>query len=121
MRLYREAYVKVLKKNFMLLIIAIALVVLTFGFWFGIPIIANGNTLSKINTPIYIQVICMSISVGIFLSLFFIPFHLEVAKKVGEMKTKSTIIVFSRLHLGFVLFSATVSCVIVSLVLCTSR
>jgi len=105
----------------MLVIIAIALVVLTFGFWFGIPFIAIGNILSKINTPIFIQVICMSISVGIFFSLFFIPFHLEVAKKVGELKTKSTIIVFSRLHLVFVLFSAIVSCVIVSLVYWISR
>ena len=114
---YNKAFRLIIKKNFMLLIISIALLVVTMGFWIGIPVIAIGNILSKLNIPVFIHIICISISVGLFFSLYFIPFHLKVAHLVGEMKNESTIKAFSRLQLVFVLLSATAFYVIINVVL----
>ena len=121
MSLYSKAYAVVLRENFMLLIIAIALLFFTFAFWIGIPIYVIGNILSELNAPIFIQGVCISISVGLFFSLFFIPTNLKVAKIVGEMKQESTTQAFSRLHLAFVLLSTIVFYLIISLILWTQE
>jgi len=114
---YNKAFRIIIKKNFMLLIISIALLVVTMGFWLGIPVFAIGNILSKLNIPGFIHIVCISILVGFFFSLYFIPFHLKVAHLVGEMKNESTIKAFSRLQLVFVLLSATAFYVIINIVL----
>jgi len=119
MSLYSKAYAFVLRENFMLLIIAIALLFFTFAFWIGIPVFVFGNILSELDTPIFIQGVCISIAVGLLFSIFFIPINLKVAKIVGEMKQESTTQAFSRLHLAFALLSAIVFYLILSLVLLT--
>ena len=119
MSLYSKAYAVVLRRNFMLLIIAIALLFFTFAFWIGIPIYVFGNMLSEFNAPILIRGVCISIAVGLFFSIFFIPINLKVAKMVGEMKQESTTQAFSRLHFAFVLLSAIVFYLILSLILWT--
>ena len=103
----------------MLLIIAIALLFFTFAFWIGIPVFVFGNILSELNTPIFIQGVCISIAVGLLFSIFFIPINLKVAKMVGEMKQVSSTQAFSRLHLTFALLSAIFFYLILSLVLWT--
>ena len=119
MSLYIKAYAFVLKKNFMLLVIAIALLFFTFAFWIGIPIFVLGNILSQLNIPIFIHGVCISIAVGLFFSIFFIPINLKVEKMVGEMKQESTTQSFSRLHIVFALLSAIVFYLILSLILLT--
>ena len=117
MSLYSKAYVYVLRKNVMLLIIGIALAFFTFAFWIGVPIFVFGNMLIELNTPIFFYGLCISISVGLFFSVFFIPINLKVAKVVGKMKQQSTIQSFILLHLVFVLICALVFYFIVSLIL----
>ncbi|CAM3138217.1 hypothetical protein FITA111629_05860 [Filibacter tadaridae] len=117
MRLYREAYIFVLKKNYMLLTIATALLILTFGFWIGIPLFVVGNIFAELNASILIQGVCVFISAGLLFSLFFIPLNLKVAKRVGEMKQQSTLQTFIRLHLAFILLSAVVLCLLFLLIL----
>ena len=119
MSLYSKGYAFVLRKNFMLLVIAIALLFFTFAFWIGIPVFVLGNILSELNTPIFIHGVCISIAVGLFFSIFFIPINLKVAKMVGEMKQESTTQAFSRLHLAFILLGAIVFYLISSLILWT--
>ena len=106
MRLYRESYAFVLKKNFMLLIIAVALLFFTFAFWVGIPIFVVGDLLFKINMPVFIYAVFISISIGLLFSLFFIPINFKVAKMVAKMKERSTLQTFIRLQSVFVLVSA---------------
>ena len=117
MGIYRESYAFVLKKNFMLLIIAAALLVLTFGYWIGIPIFVVGNMLSKINIPLFINSVCILISAGLMFSLFFIPINLKVAKVVGEMQEQSTLQTFIRLQLVFILVSAILLSLILGLII----
>lgn len=119
MSLYSKAYAFVLKKNFMLLIIAITLLVLTFGYWIGIPYFVVGNMLSELNAPVLIQGICISMSAGLFFSLFFIPINFKVAKMVGEKKQQSTSQSFTRLQVAFVLVCAIIFYIIFSLIFWT--
>lgn len=116
MTLYRKAYAIVLRKDFMLIMIALVLMFVTFAFWIGIPIILVGNFISNLKVSIFIQIFCISLSVGLSFSLFFIPIHLKVARVVGEMKTESTLKVFSRLHFVFVLLSTTIFYVMIILI-----
>ena len=101
----------------MLLIIAAALLVLTFGYWIGIPIFVVGNMLSKINIPLFINSVCILISAGLMFSLFFIPINLKVAKVVGEMQEQSTLQTFIRLQLVFILVSAILLSLILGLII----
>lgn len=119
MSLYSRAYAFVLKKNFMLLIIAITLLILTFGYWIGIPYFVVGNMLSELNAPVFIQGICISMSAGFFFSLFFISINFKVAKMVGEKKRQSTSQAFTRLQVAFVLLIAIILYLIFSLILWT--
>ena len=101
----------------MLLIIAAALLVLTFGYWIGIPIFVVGNMLSKINIPFFINSVCILISAGLMFSLFFIPINLKVAKVVGEIQEQSTLQTFIRLQLVFILVSAILLSLILGLII----
>jgi len=103
----------------MLLIIAIALMFVTFGNWIGVPLFVIGNILSELNAPIFIQGVCISMSVGLLFSVFFIPINLKVAKMVGEIRQESTKQIFSRLHLTFILISAIVFFLVVIFILWT--
>ena len=117
MGLYRESYAFVLKKNFMLLIIAVALLFFTFAFWVGIPIFVVGDLLFKINMPFFIYTVFISISIGLLFTLFFIPINLKVAKMVGKMKERSTLQTFIRLQSVFVLVSAIFLSIIFGLII----
>lgn len=117
MGLYGKSYVFVLKKNFMLLIIAAALLVLTFGFWFGIPLFVIAEILSELNLSFFIQAVSVSISIGLLFSLFFIPINLKVSKMVGEKQEQSILQTFMRLQLAFVLVSAILLSIIFGLII----
>lgn len=106
MKLYANAYKSILKTNFMLLIIAIVLLFFTFGYWLGIPVFIVSMWLFELNTPWYVQVIGVSLSVGILISLFFIPINLKVARRVAEIKDQSALSQLIRIQLTFVLLFA---------------
>lgn len=106
MGIYLEAYASVLKKNFMLLIIALVLVFFTFSYWIGIPLFVVSNILDKLHMPIFISIVCTILSAGLLLSLLFIPLNLKAARVVGELKQQSTLQAFIHLQMRFVLFCA---------------
>ena len=117
MGVYGKSYIFVLKKNFMMVIIAAALLILTFGFWFGIPLFLVSGILSELNLPFFIQAVSVSMSIGLFFSLFFIPINLKVAKVIEKMKKQSTLQIFTRLQLVFILVSAILLSLIVGLII----
>lgn len=106
MGLYREAYATVLKKNFMLLIMAVVLVFFTFAYWIGLPLFVVGSILGALHIPYFMLSVCVYLNAGLLVSLFFIPLNLKVASVVGKLKQQSTWRAFTRLQLGFVLTCA---------------
>ena len=98
---YREAYASVLKKNFMLLIIALVLVFFTFAYWIGIPLFVVSSMLDKLHMSIFISIVCIFLSAGLLFSLLFIPLNIKVAGVVGKLKQQSTLQAFIHLHLRF--------------------
>lgn len=117
MDLHLETYAFVLKKNFMLLIIAAALLVFTFGFWIGIPIFVVGNLHSIISIPFFIYAVFTLIFIGLSFSLFFIPINFKVAKIVGKLKEQSTLQSFIRLQSVFILLSTILLSLIFALII----
>lgn len=103
MKLYGNAYKFILKKDFMLLIIVFVLIFFTSFIWFGVPVFIISGWMFKLEFPVYIQLIVVSLSVGILLSLYFVPFNIKVAKKVAEIKQQSTKSRFIRIQSSFVL------------------
>ena len=116
MRLYREAYVSVLRKNFMLLIIAFVLVFFTFAYWIGIQIFVIGNMLDRLHIPVLISAVCVFLLVGLLFSLFFIPLNIKVARAVGKSKQQSTFQTFTRLQSGFAFLCGVSICIVFFLV-----
>lgn len=121
MGLYREAYVSVLKKDFMLLIIAIVLVFFTFAYWIGIPIFYIGDVLSELNVPSFISIVCIFLSAGLLFSLSFIPLNIKVAQVVGKSKQQSTFQAFTRLQSRFSFFCAASICLVFFLIVWISE
>ena len=69
MSVYRQAYASVLKKNFMLLVIALVLVFFTFAFWIGIPIFLVGDILVELHIPYFIMIMSF-----FYLLVYYFPF-----------------------------------------------
>lgn len=105
MSLYSKTYLRVLKKNFILLIVTIALLFFTFGFWMGIPVYVIGDILSKYDTPHYIQNICVLFGIGLLFSIFFVPINFKVAEVLREIKSQKLLPLFIRIQLGFIVFA----------------
>lgn len=121
MGLYREAYVSVLKKDFMLLIIAIGLAFFTFAYWIGIPLFVVGDMLDNLHMPTLISIVCVFLLIGLLLSLFFIPLNLKVARVVRIAKQQSMLKTFTRLQLGFAFWCAASICFIFFLIVWISE
>ncbi|WP_397538494.1 hypothetical protein [Rummeliibacillus pycnus] len=75
-------------------------------FWAGVPIFIVSKWLFELNTPWYVQFTGVTLSVGMLLSLFFIPINLKVAKTVAEIKCQSTLGRFIKIQLTFVVVFA---------------
>lgn len=105
MNLYSKTYLQVLKKNFILLMITIALLFFTFAFWIGVPVYIISDILSKFKTPQSIQNISILIGIGFLFSIFFIPINFKVAEVFHKIKSQNFLPLFIRIHLGFILFA----------------
>ncbi|MFV2047438.1 hypothetical protein ACEWK1_08680 [Metabacillus sp. YM-086] len=86
MSLYLYNYSKVLKKNFMLVIVASFLLPLTFFIWAGVPFFIIGSTVAEFTSNLVIIHLCIALSGGFLFSLFFVPINLQVAKNIAEIK-----------------------------------
>ncbi|MGE7932601.1 hypothetical protein [Viridibacillus arvi] len=105
MSIYGKAYVEFLKKDIMLLIIAIVLLFFSFGWWMGVPVFVVSIFLWDLNIPPLISIILVLLLISVLFTVFFIPMNIKVAKTIGKMKNRSTLKIFSRLQLKFILSS----------------
>ncbi|WP_404451909.1 hypothetical protein LG329_16400 [Virgibacillus necropolis] len=86
MSFYFQNYLSVLKNNFMLVIMASILLVLTFFIWAGFPFFIIGGVVADLTANFAFIHFCISLSGGILFSLFFVPINLKVAKSIANIK-----------------------------------
>lgn len=89
MRYYFQSYKQVLKKDIMLVLIALVLLFFTFGYWLVIPVFYVSLTISNITNSIIINYLCILFSVGFLFSLYFLPINLKVARNIAVSKKHS--------------------------------
>lgn len=91
MSYYLNSYLSVLKRNFMLVVIALMLLIPTFFIWAGIPFFIVGSALSNLrDNPILIH-LCIALSGGLIFSVYLLPINLIVARKIAVIKKLSSI------------------------------
>jgi len=117
MSLYLQNYSNVLKKNFMLVIIALVLLVLTFFIWAGVPLFIIGNSVEELTSNLVIIHLCISISGGFLFSLFFVPINLKVSKNIADIKNRSVMISFIRIEIIWILVCSLIFEIIFSIVI----
>lgn len=117
MSLYSQNYSIVLKKNFMLVIMASVLLVLTFFLWAGVPVFIIGSFVSELTSNLAIIHLCISISGGFLFSLFFVPINLKVAKHIANIKDRRVIISFMRIEIIWILVCSLIFAIIFSIVI----
>lgn len=98
MSVYLHNYLEVFKKNFMLLVMAMVLLAVTFFIWAGIPFFIIGNLVAKLTSNSVITYLSISLSGGFLFSLYFVPFHLKVAERIGNIKGNHIAKSFVHLH-----------------------
>lgn len=99
---YGQSYLKILKRNFMLLIMAFVLLILTFFIWAGIPVFIIGGAVSNIiSNPIFI-LLCISVSGGFLFSLYFLPINFKFAEHIANTKGYNSLKYLIRIQLMFI-------------------
>ena len=96
---YSAAYKKVLRKNFMLVIIAFVLLFPTFFVWAGIPFFIIGGAVGHITTSPILVYLCVALSGGFLFSLYFLPLNVKVARYMADTKESSAWYSFLRLEM----------------------
>lgn len=84
MNVYYHSYLKSLKKNFMLVIMALVLLIPTFFIWAGVPFFIIGGAVENITTNPLLVYISISLSGGLLFSLYFVPINLKAAKNMAD-------------------------------------
>ncbi|WP_174615288.1 hypothetical protein [Virgibacillus ihumii] len=84
MNIYYDSYFKTLKKNFMLVIMAIVLLIPTFFIWAGVPFFIIGGVMESLTTNPLLVHLCISLSGGFLFSLPFMPINLKAAKNIDN-------------------------------------
>lgn len=117
MSLYFHNYSNVLKKNFMLVIMALVLLVLTFFIWAGISLFIIGNAVAELTSNLVIIHLCISLSGGLLFSLLFVPINLKVAKNIADIKYRSVMNSFIRIEIIWILVCSLIFEIIFSFVI----
>lgn len=99
---YGATYKNVLRKNFMLAIIAIALLFFTFFIWAGIPFFLVGSFVYSITASSALAYLSIALSGGILFSLYFLPINLKVARSMANRKKSSVLSSFLKLEMVWV-------------------
>jgi hypothetical protein len=95
-------YIDVLKKNFMLAIIALVLLFPTFFIWAGIPIFIVGRAVGGLTASPIVFYLSVSLSGGVLFSLYFLPINLKVARRLAVAKGCGSLNAFLRIEAGWV-------------------
>lgn len=105
---YSAAYKKVLRKNFMLVIIAFVLLFPTFFVWAGVPFFIIGGAVAHITTSPILVYLCVALSGGILFSLYFLPINVKVARYMADTKESSALYSFLRLEMIWIVVVAVI-------------
>lgn len=81
-------YLQTMKKNIFLILSTFVLLILTVGFWYGMPLFGLSDYFFEMNVPRFIQFASVCFGVGFCFSLFLIPFHLSFVKEYAICKQK---------------------------------
>ncbi|WP_237473958.1 hypothetical protein [Virgibacillus halodenitrificans] len=81
---YYSVYLKTLKKNFMLVIMATVLLIPTFFIWAGIPLFIIGGLIENLTNNALLVHLCISLSGGLLFSLPFMPINFKAEKKYSQ-------------------------------------
>lgn len=106
MRYYFQSYKQVLKKDIMLVLIALVLLFFTFGYWLVIPVFYVSLTISNITNSIIINYLCILFSVGFLFSLYFLPINLKVARNIAVSKKHSFLSCFLMIEVVWIVVAA---------------
>lgn len=101
----------------MLVIIASVLLVVTFFIWAGVPVFIIGSAGANLTTSQFLVNLCISFSVAIIFSLYFLPINLKVAQDIAITKKRSSYNSFIRIEIMWILVVAAIVQIILSLVL----
>ncbi|WP_432356044.1 hypothetical protein [Sporosarcina sp. A2] len=114
---YYNSYLNVLKREFMLVIIAAVLLVVTFFIWAGVPVFIIGSAVASLTTSQFLVNLCISLSVAIIFSLYFLPINLKVAQDIAVTKKRSSYNSFIRIEIMWILVITAILQIISSLIL----
>ncbi|MDL4839816.1 hypothetical protein [Aquibacillus rhizosphaerae] len=106
MQLYYQSYLNVLKRNFMLVIMALILLIITFFIWAGFPFFIIGSGVAGLTTNLVIIHFTISISGGLLFSMYFVPINFKVAKNVAKIKVRGVVNSFVRIQIIWIIVSA---------------
>lgn len=115
LNLYLNSYIKVLKTNYMLVLVASVLITVFF-IWAGVPFFIVPSLLSKLTSNFVIVFLCISLSSGVLFSLYFVPLNLKVAKNIGNIKGSHTSKSFIYLQTIFIFVSSLVFAIVLCLI-----
>ena len=82
-------YFQSMKKNIFLCLMTVMILILTAGFWLGIPLFGLTEYFYGMNAPILLELLIICLTVGFCFSIFCIPFHLSFAKEYAADKKKN--------------------------------
>ena len=117
LNLYVQNYLSVLKKNFMLVVIALVLLAVTFFIWAGIPFFIIGILVGDLTSNFVIIYLCISLSGGFLFSIYFVPVNLKVAKNIAEIKRRSVASSFVRLQTIWILVCSFTFAIVLNIVI----
>ncbi|MHA6251500.1 hypothetical protein [Oceanobacillus sp. CAU 1775] len=106
MNLYLHNYLDVFKRNFMLVVMAMVLLAVTFFVWAGIPFFVVGSLIAEFTSNYVIIYFCISLSGGFLFSFYFAPFNLKVSKNIASIKNISTVVAFATVQTVWILVSS---------------
>ncbi len=95
-----------LKKDIMLVLIALVLLFFTFGYWLVIPVFYVSLKISNITNSIIINYLCILFSVGFLFSLYFLPINLKVARNIAISKKHSFLSCFLMIEVVWIVVAA---------------
>ncbi|WP_254844381.1 hypothetical protein [Virgibacillus halodenitrificans] len=108
MGLYYESTLNVLKKNFMLVIMAIVLLIPTFFLWAGVPFFIIGGLVENLISSQVLVFISISLSGGFLFSLYFLPFLYKIAKQLANITQIGVGNFLLRIHTTFIFICSVV-------------
>ncbi|PIC85930.1 hypothetical protein CSV72_11300 [Sporosarcina sp. P20a] len=117
MSYYYNSYLHVVKREFMLVIMAAILLVVTSFIWVGVPVFMIGGAVASLTTSQFLVNLCISFSVAIIFSLYFLPINFKVAQEIAVTKKRSIYNSFIRIEIMWIVAIAAILQIILSFIL----